>query len=129
MNKVLTPLEHLQFIRNYEIDEEHTTLNMQYATKQSLDIIENALKDYELEHNLRIGLENINYKLVKEVRESISKTKLLKYLNWLIDENEFDIKIATQFKEKESVIINNKAEISLSQYLIKMINEGNFDNE
>lgn len=71
----------------------------------------------------------MNYKLIKEERESISKTKLLKYLNWLIDENEFDIKIATQFKEKESVIITNKAEIELSQYLIKMINEGNFDNE
>lgn len=45
--KELTPLEHLGFIRNYEIDDEHRTLNMNYATKQSLDIIELALKDYE----------------------------------------------------------------------------------
>lgn len=47
MKKELTPLEHLEFIRNYEIDDEHRTLNMNYASKQSLDIIETALKEYE----------------------------------------------------------------------------------
>lgn len=47
MSKELTPLEHLEFIRNYEIDDEHRTLDMNYACKQSLDIIETTLKNYE----------------------------------------------------------------------------------
>jgi len=44
---IMTPLEHLDFIRHYEIDDEHRTINYTYACRQSLDIIENALKDYE----------------------------------------------------------------------------------
>lgn len=50
ITKKLSPLEHLEFIRNYEIDDEHRTLNMNYACKQSLDVIETALlKKVELE--------------------------------------------------------------------------------
>ena len=117
MNKELQALE--KIVNNYHID------NM----NKEISIIENALKDYEIEYNIRNNIERMNYKLIKEVRESISKTKLLKYLNWLIDENEFDIKIARELGENERVIIADEEQIKTAQFLIKMINEGNFDNE
>lgn len=60
MSKEFSPLEHLEFIRNYEIDDEHRTLNMDYACKQSLDIIEKSLK----------ALKTIKEKMVISVDES-----------------------------------------------------------
>ena len=46
MSKELTPLEHLEFLRQYEINEEHHCLNDRYVCKQSFDIIETTLKNY-----------------------------------------------------------------------------------
>ena len=57
MSKELTPIEHLQFIRNYEIDEDHRTLNMFYVTRTSFDIIETALKVLEIIKEKKIDLD------------------------------------------------------------------------
>ena len=40
-------------------------------------IVEKELKDYEMEHTLRIRLENINYELVREKQENEKKLKAL----------------------------------------------------
>ena len=37
--------------------------------KQDVGYIENELKEYDMEHTLRIRLENINYELVREKQE------------------------------------------------------------
>lgn len=45
--------------------------------KNDLDTIEKELKEGEMEHNLRVRLENINYELVREKQESEKKLKAL----------------------------------------------------
>ena len=44
---------------------------------KDLKTIEEELKDYEMEHTLRIRLENINYELVREKQENENKLKAL----------------------------------------------------
>lgn len=48
--------------------------------KQDIGYIETALKDYEMEHTLRIRLENINYELVRENQENNKKLKALEII-------------------------------------------------
>lgn len=45
-----------------------------------LDIIEKALKEYEMEYTLRIRLENANYELVREKQENDKKLKTLEII-------------------------------------------------
>lgn len=45
-----------------------------------IDDVEKALKDYEMEHTLRIRLENINYELVREKQENSKKLKALEII-------------------------------------------------
>ena len=42
--------------------------------------IEKELKEYEMEHTLRIRLENINYELVREKQENEKKLKALEII-------------------------------------------------
>lgn len=63
MSKELTPLEELQFIRHYEINDDHITLNHHIICKRSLDNIETALKDYERLLSLRKTAEWADEKL------------------------------------------------------------------
>lgn len=50
------------------------------------ECIEKELKSYEMEHALRIRLENINYKLVREKQENEKKFKALEIIK---DKNVF----------------------------------------
>ena len=74
-NKELTALEALSVIYNLE--------DLQGGKDEfwkAYRIIENALKDYEMEHTLRIRLENINYELVREKQENEKKLKALEII-------------------------------------------------
>lgn len=60
-------------------------------TTMDYDIIAQALKEYEMEHTLRVRLENINYELVREKQENEKKLKALNeicalYGKWLGNE-------------------------------------------
>jgi hypothetical protein len=80
MSKELDVLEHLEFIRNYEIDEEHTTLNMVYVCKQSLDIIETVLNEkVNIENRLDEIFENHNIKSFTELNERLCDYNELKF--------------------------------------------------
>ena len=88
MNKELTPLEHLQFIREYEIDDDHYILNYNYAIRQSLDIIETTLKenDRKLKALEIIGKKNVDVGAIKNCVNAyayndfkeLTETKLIK---------------------------------------------------
>ena len=60
--------------------------------KEWFDNIENALKDYEMEHTLRIRLENANYELVRKNQENEKKLEAIKDL-----ESELGIDVITMF--------------------------------
>ena len=47
---------------------------------QDMLVIETALKEREMEHTLRIRLENINYDLVREKQENEKKLKALEII-------------------------------------------------
>ena len=53
-----------------------------FYNKESDDIklVKTALKDYEMEHTLRIRLENINYELIREKQENDKKLKALEII-------------------------------------------------
>ena len=80
MSKELTPLEAVKCLKEqFEI--------CGIKNNPYLKIIETALKDYEMEHTLRIRLENINYELVEEKQENEKKLKALE----IIKEKRVDI--------------------------------------
>ena len=58
-----------------EYPSEGDTLWAQYSERFS--IIEKELKEGEMEHTLRVRLENINYELVREKQENEKKLKAL----------------------------------------------------
>ena len=77
MNKEITPLEALdKIIYSYGYDK-------------NIEIVSKALKDYEMEHTLRIRLENTNYELVREKQENDKKIKALE----IIDRKNVDINV------------------------------------
>ena len=123
MTNELTPLEELQFIRQFEINDDHRTLNDHVICRQSLDNIETALKDYEMEHTLRVRLENINYELVREKQANEKKLKALE----IIKEKQIDvyhIKNLIEFglSSKDAVDIYNK-----NKDIVFQITEEGFD--
>ena len=61
-----------------EYPSEGDTLWAQYSERFS--IIEKALKEGEMEHTLRVRLENINYELVREKQENEKKLKALEII-------------------------------------------------
>lgn len=72
---MIKALEALEVVKQaladfYRVPKERTIFD-------ELDIIEKALKDYEMERTLRIRLENINYYLVREKQENEKKLKAL----------------------------------------------------
>ena len=95
MSKKLSPLEALEHIKTYaRLDacnrcqyykngncENHIGECM---WKDEINIIETALKDCEMEHTLRIRLENANYELV---RKQEKQDKILR----IIKEKEVDV--------------------------------------
>lgn len=72
-------LESLKVIKNelkfYYQDEWNIT-----RYPKDIETIEKELKSYEMEHALRIRLENINYKLVREKQENEKKFKALEII-------------------------------------------------
>ena len=70
----MTGLEAVKKLRQNWIDETHL------FDDDLLDIVENALKEYEMEHTLRIRLENINYELVREKERNEKKLKALEII-------------------------------------------------
>lgn len=70
----MNSLEALEKLKQNNIDGSHL------FDGELLDIIETALKDYEMEHTLRIRLENINYDLVREKQENDKKLKALEII-------------------------------------------------
>ena len=65
-------LEALERIKN------HSSVSIDYFYEhfgEDLDTIEKELKEYEMEHTLRVRLENINYELVREKQENENKLK------------------------------------------------------
>lgn len=98
MSKELTPLKHLEFIRNYEIDDEHRTLDMNYACKQSLDIIEIAIKRLE-EHDKIFKKYDINDIWLEPALYVIK--------------NHFPMNTETQLKKMKSLDIIKKKNINV----------------
>lgn len=68
MKTELTPLEALEKLTNYKCSRMSEKVECK-------EIIEKALKDYEMEHTLRIRVENINYELVREKQDNEKKFK------------------------------------------------------
>ena len=65
------------------------------------DIIKEELKECEMEHTLRIRLENINYELVREKQENEKKLKALEIIKVVC--NNFPVTICEMiFKSKIS---------------------------
>lgn len=62
--------------------------------KEDLDIVFSALKDYEMEHTLRIRLEDINYELVRETQITEWKLKALA----IIKEKSVDVQLLKDIK-------------------------------
>lgn len=62
--------------------------------KEDFNNIENALKDYEMEHTLRIRLENANYELVRKNQENEKKLEAIKDL-----ESKLGIDVITLFNK------------------------------
>ena len=50
------------------------------SSLNDIKIIKKELKEYEMEHTLRIRLENINYELVREKQENEKKLKALEII-------------------------------------------------
>jgi len=74
MSKELTPLEAVEELK------QNNKVGSHLFDDELLDIIEAALKDYEMEHTLRIRLENINYELVREKQVNEKKLKALEII-------------------------------------------------
>lgn len=71
-------------------------------------LIETALKDYEMEHTLRIRLENINYELVREKQKNDKELKALEIIK------DFAPLITINIKGKEyDIKANNTSDIAL----------------
>lgn len=70
MNKGLEAIEILKERKWVDIE--------QY--KALCELIKTALIDGEIEHTLRIGLENVNYKLVREKQDNEKKLKALEII-------------------------------------------------
>lgn len=68
MSKELEALE--KIVDTYYID------NMD----KEISIVATALKDYEMEHTLRIRLENANFELLREKQENEKKLKALEII-------------------------------------------------
>ena len=83
MKNELTPLQALERLRPKTTYEPYYTRN---ERRYCCDIIETALKDYEMEHTLRVRLENINYELVREKQENEKKLKALEIIKKLPEE-------------------------------------------
>ena len=92
-SKELTPLDACKIIREHDFPMMIATMppipaTMSGKTEGELwEIIETALKDYEMEHTLRIRLENINYELVREKQGNDKKLKAFE----IIKEKRVDI--------------------------------------
>lgn len=86
MSKELSPSD--AFIRI-----EHSSKRYK-GRKEDLDTIFTALKDYEMEHTLRIRLENINYELVREKQKNDKELKALE----IIKEKQVDVYILLKTK-------------------------------
>ena len=65
-----------------------------YGYDENIKIIETALKDYEMEHALRIRLENANYELVREKQKNQKKLKALE----IIKNKQVDVRYLFQCK-------------------------------
>lgn len=76
----MTPLEASKHFRNQ-------LQGVNVYADEYLDIIEQALKEYEMEHTLRIRLENINYELCREKERSEKKLKALEIIKELPNED------------------------------------------
>ena len=70
--------------------------------KEDFDNIENALKDYEMEHTLRIRLENANYELVRKNQENEKKLEAIKDL-----ESKLGIDVITLFKALKGIWVKS----------------------
>lgn len=82
-------------------------------------LVENALKQYEMEHTLRIRLENINYELVREKQENEKKLKVLDIIKsfanyqivevqgqwYLIQGVSFDKSLKLPITEKQAILL------------------------
>ena len=75
MSKGLEALKHLYAKLSCKSNIEEIDENL-----QEYEIIEKELKEYDMEHTLRIRLENINYELVREKQESEKKLKALEII-------------------------------------------------
>ena len=79
MSKGLEALKELK--ENGACTFAHGTITFTYlAFTHRAEIIEQELKEYEMEHTLRIRLENINYELVREKQENEKKLKALEII-------------------------------------------------
>ena len=77
MNKELTPLEAAKELKDEVVANYYQDQNW---FDERYEIIEKALKDYEMEHTLRVRLENINYELVREKQANKKKLKALEII-------------------------------------------------
>lgn len=66
----------LEALVSLELNACQTSDQKEWAYKT----IEKELKEYEMEHTLRIRLENINYELVREKQENEKKLKALEII-------------------------------------------------
>lgn len=86
MSKELNALNKIAGITNYDGGKNLKALGNSH--KKEFSLLETALKDYEMEHTLRIRLENINYELVREKQKNEKELKALE----IIKEKEVNVK-------------------------------------
>lgn len=84
MNEGLEALHHPR-IKSARVDisaeGKHDIAYMRFDDTKQYTAIENELKEYEMEHTLRVRLENINYELVREKQENEKKLKALEIIS------------------------------------------------
>lgn len=112
MNKALTPLEALESIIDTFYDK----------NTEDIKIVRNALKDSEMEHTLRVRLENINYELVREKQANEKKLEALEIIKDIITIDSRDIG-----NNRVCVIIDGTSKIQKEEFdlLKEVLNEIN----
>ena len=76
MSKELTPLKALERLGLYELTD--VKQFVKDYSREEYKIIETALKQLEMEHTLRIRLENANYELVRKQEKQDEILKVIK---------------------------------------------------
>lgn len=92
--------------------------------KQDIAMIETALKNYEMEHALRIRLENINYELVREKEKNQKKLKALEIIR---EEPMFPVYVKTYKNAFE--MVSDRPGFSISKSVEELQKEFNILKE